>query len=36
MMKLWVSSNGILLSATPPEPEGSYVRLVEFKKFEDF
>ncbi len=36
MMKLWVSSNGILLTATPVDPEAGYVRLVEFKKFEDF
>jgi len=36
MMKLWVSANGILLTATPVDPEAGYVRLVEFKKFEDF
>jgi hypothetical protein len=37
MMELWVASNGILLSASPPDAQGGgFVRLVEFKKLADF
>ena len=36
MFDLWVSSNGILLSASPPGTQVEYVRLVQFKKLADF
>jgi hypothetical protein len=36
MFDLWVSSDGILLSASPPGSQVEYVRLVQFKKLADF
>jgi hypothetical protein len=36
MFDMWVSSNGILLSASPPGTQVEYVRLVQFKKLADF
>ena len=36
IMKLWISEEGILLSATDPERNKEFIRLVQFKKFADF
>ncbi len=36
VLKLWVSAKGILLSASPTDPEEGNVRLVEFKKLAEF